>query len=138
MQKRSKARRLRSPALPLVRAQSRDLLAHPDFATREARRSRRREVNGLIQSIVAEMDTATLTRRLDEAEVPCGPIYSVDEAFKDPQAKYLGLAQSLTATDGKEIALPRQPFSLSRTPSRLARRTPEFAEHSDEVLAEFA
>jgi crotonobetainyl-CoA:carnitine CoA-transferase CaiB-like acyl-CoA transferase len=114
-----------------------DLIAHPDFATREARRSRRREVNGLIQSIVAEMDTATLTRRLDEAEVPCGPIYSIDEAFNDPQAKHLGLAQSLTATDGKEIALPRQPFSLSRTPSELVRRTPEFAEHTDEVLAEF-
>jgi crotonobetainyl-CoA:carnitine CoA-transferase CaiB-like acyl-CoA transferase len=114
-----------------------DLIAHPDFATREARRGRRREVNGLIQSIVAEMDTATLTRRLDEAEVPCGPIYSVDEAFNDPQAKHLGLAQSLTATDGKEIALPRQPFSLSRTPSELVRRTPEFAEHTDEVLAEF-
>jgi crotonobetainyl-CoA:carnitine CoA-transferase CaiB-like acyl-CoA transferase len=114
-----------------------DLIAHPDFATREARRSRRREVNGLIQSIVAEMDTATLTRRLDEAEVPCGPIYSIDEAFNDPQARHLGLAQTLTATDGKEIALPRQPFGLSRTPSKLVRRTPEFAEHSDEVLAEF-
>jgi crotonobetainyl-CoA:carnitine CoA-transferase CaiB-like acyl-CoA transferase len=114
-----------------------DLIAHPDFATREARRSRRREVNGLIQSIVAEMDTATLTRRLDEAEVPCGPIYSIDEAFNDPQARHLGLAQTLTATDGREISLPRQPFGLSRTPSKLVRRTPEFAEHSDEVLAEF-
>jgi crotonobetainyl-CoA:carnitine CoA-transferase CaiB-like acyl-CoA transferase len=114
-----------------------DLIAHRDFSTREARRSRRREVNGLIQSIVAEMDTATLTRRLDEAEVPCGPIYSIDEAFNDPQARHLGLAQTLTATDGKEIALPRQPFGLSRTPSKLVRRTPEFAEHSDEVLAEF-
>jgi formyl-CoA transferase len=114
-----------------------DLIAHPDFATREARRSRRREVNGLIQSIVGDMDTATLTRRLDEAEVPCGPIYSIDEAFNDPQARHLGLAQTLTATDGKEIALPRQPFGLSRTPSKLVRRTPEFAEHTDEVLAEF-
>lgn len=114
-----------------------DLIEHPDFATREARRSRRREVNGLIQSIVGEMDTATLTRQLDEAEVPCGPIYSIAEAFNDPQAKHLGLAQNLTATDGREIALPRQPFGLSRTPSKLVRSTPEFAEHTDEVLAEF-
>jgi crotonobetainyl-CoA:carnitine CoA-transferase CaiB-like acyl-CoA transferase len=114
-----------------------DLIDHPDFATREVRRKRRREVNGLIQSITAEMDTATLMRRLEEAEVPCGPIYSIEEAFKDPQAKHLVLGERVTATDGKEIALPRQPFRLSRTPSTIATRTPEFAEHTDEVLAEF-
>jgi crotonobetainyl-CoA:carnitine CoA-transferase CaiB-like acyl-CoA transferase len=43
----------------------------------------------------------------------------------------------VTATDGSQITLPRQPFRLSRTPSALAVRTPEFAEHTDEVLAEF-
>jgi formyl-CoA transferase len=114
-----------------------DLIDHPDFATREVRRKRRQEVNSLIQSITAEMDTATLMRRLDAAEVPCGPIYSVEEAFNDPQARHLGLGQHVTTTDGKEITLPRQPFRLSRTPSAIAVRTPEFAEHTDEVLAEF-
>ena len=84
------------------------------------------------------MDTATLMQKLEEAEVPCGPIYSVAEAFNDPQAKHLGLGQSVTATDGNEITLPRQPFRLTRTPSTLAVRTPEFAEHTDEILAEFA
>jgi len=113
-----------------------DLIDHPDFATREVRRKRRAEVNALIQSITAEMDTATLTRRLEEAEVPCGPIYTVAEAFNDPQARHLGLGQPVTATDGREITLPRQPFRLSRTPSTLRTRTPEFAEHTDEVLRE--
>jgi formyl-CoA transferase len=114
-----------------------DLAEHPDFATREIRRKRRAEVNGLIQGITAEMDTATLMRRLEEAEVPCGPIYSIAEAFNDPQAKHLALGETVTASDGREITLPRQPFRLSRTPSSLAVRTPEFAEHTDEVLAEF-
>ena len=75
--------------------------------------------------------------KLEAAEVPCGPIYSIDEAFNDPQARHLGLGQTVTATDGKDITLPRQPFRLSRTPSTLAVRTPEFAEHTDELLAEF-
>ena len=83
------------------------------------------------------MNTATLMAKLEAAEVPCGPIYSIEEAFNDPQAKHLGLSQTVTATDGKEIKLPRQPFTLSRTPSAIARRTPEFAEHTDEILAEF-
>jgi crotonobetainyl-CoA:carnitine CoA-transferase CaiB-like acyl-CoA transferase len=114
-----------------------DLIEHPDFATREVRRKHRAEVNALIQSITAEIDTATLMHRLEEAEVPCGPIHTVAEAFNDPQAKHLRLGQTVTATDGREITLPRQPFRLSRTPSTLAARTPEFAEHTDEVLSEY-
>jgi crotonobetainyl-CoA:carnitine CoA-transferase CaiB-like acyl-CoA transferase len=114
-----------------------DLIDHPDYATREARRARRAEVNHLIQSITETMDSATLMAKLDAAEVPCGPIYNMEQAFNDPQAQHLGLTQSVTATDGHDIVLPRQPFRLSRTPSTLARRTPEFAEHTDEVLAEF-
>ena len=101
------------------------------------RRQRRQEVNALIQGITEQMDTAALTAKLDAAEVPCGPIYTIEQAFNDPQARHLKLGQTVTATDGKEITLPRQPFRLSRTPSKLARRTPEFAEHTDEVLAEF-
>ena len=114
-----------------------DLIEHPDFATREVRRKRRAEVNALIQGITAEIDTATLMLRLEEAQVPCGPIYTVAEAFNDPQAKHLRLGQTVTAADGREITLPRQPFRLSRTPSKLAVRTPEFAEHTDEVLSDF-
>ncbi len=109
----------------------------PNFATREVRRKRRKEVNGLIAEIIAEMDSATLLAKLDAAEVPGGPIYTIEQAYSDPQAKHMQLTQAVTATDGKEMKLPRQPFTLNRTPSTLATRTPEFAEHTDEVLREF-
>jgi crotonobetainyl-CoA:carnitine CoA-transferase CaiB-like acyl-CoA transferase len=112
-------------------------IEHPDYATREIRRKRRKEINDEIAAIVAEMDTATVIAKLESAEVPCGPIYTIDQAYNDPQAKHLKLTQTVIATDGKEMVLPRQPFTLSRTPSRLVRRTPEFAEHTDELLAEF-
>jgi crotonobetainyl-CoA:carnitine CoA-transferase CaiB-like acyl-CoA transferase len=114
-----------------------DLIDHPDYASREARRARRKEVNSLIQDIVGKMDSATLMQKLQAAEVPCGPIYSIEQAFGDPQAKHLELVQTVTDTNGKDMALPRQPFRLSRTASKLAVRTPEFGEHTDEVLTEF-
>jgi formyl-CoA transferase len=114
-----------------------DLVDHPDFATREVRRKRRKEVNALIQGITETMDSATLIAKLEAAEVPCGPIYTMGQAFDDPQAKHLQLSQTVTAVDGKPLPLQRQPFGLSRTPSTLTRRTPEFAEHTDELLSEF-
>ena len=110
----------------------------PEFAThREVRRKRRKEINGMIADIIAEMDSATLLGKLEAAEVPGGPIYTIEQAYNDPQAKHMELTQTVTATDGKQMRLPRQPFTLSRTGSRLMTRTPEFAEHTDEVLAEF-
>ncbi|HTP93913.1 MAG TPA: CoA transferase [Xanthobacteraceae bacterium] len=112
-------------------------ISHPDFATREARRARRKEVNGMIAAIIAEMDTATVLAKLDAAEVPGGPIYTIEQAYGDPQAKHMKLTQTVTAADGKPMTLPRQPFTLSRTGSTLKTRTPEFAEHTDEVLKEF-
>jgi len=112
-------------------------ISHPDFATREARRARRKEVNGMIAAIIAEMDTATVLAKLDAAEVPGGPIYTIEQAYGDPQAKHMKLTQTVTAADGKPMTLPRQPFALSRTGSTLKTRTPEFAEHTDEVLKEF-
>jgi formyl-CoA transferase len=114
-----------------------DLTDHPDYATREVRRKRRAEINALIQSITEQMDTATLIAKLQAAEVPCGPIYNLEQAFADPQSKHLGLSQTVTAHDGQAINLPRQPFTLNRTPSTIAVRTPEFAEHTDEILREF-
>jgi crotonobetainyl-CoA:carnitine CoA-transferase CaiB-like acyl-CoA transferase len=114
-----------------------DWIDNPDFATREVRRKRRKEVNGAIADIIAEMDSVTLLAKLDAAEVPGGPIYTIEQAYNDPQARYLKLTQTVTAHDGKEMQLPRQPFTLSRTGSVLATRTPEFAEHTNEILQEF-
>lgn len=110
---------------------------HPDFATREVRRKRRKQINRLIADIIAEMDCATLLAKLEAAEVPGGPIYTIEQAYNDPQAKHMKLTQTIAGIGGKVMALPRQPFALSRTGSVLATRTPEFAEHTDEVLAEF-
>jgi crotonobetainyl-CoA:carnitine CoA-transferase CaiB-like acyl-CoA transferase len=114
-----------------------DWIDDPDFATREVRRKRRKEVNDAIAAIIAEMDTATLLAKLDAAEVPGGPIYTVEQAYNDPQASHMKLTQTVTAHDGKEMRLPRQPFTLSRTGSVLKTRTPEFAEHTNEILGEF-
>jgi crotonobetainyl-CoA:carnitine CoA-transferase CaiB-like acyl-CoA transferase len=68
--------------------------------------------------------------------VPCGPIYSIDQMFEDDQVKYLGIAQDVPNAENRHIRLVGQPVTLSRTPSRMAARPPEFGE-TEEVLAEF-
>ncbi len=69
--------------------------------------------------------------------MPCGPINSIDQVFADEQVKHLGIAQSAARPDGKQQTFVGQPFSLSRTPSKIVATPPELGQHTDEVLKEF-
>ena len=57
--------------------------------------------------------------------------------FADAQVEHLGIAQDVPNDEGRHIRLVGQPFTLSRTPSKMAARPPEFGEQTDEVLTEF-
>jgi crotonobetainyl-CoA:carnitine CoA-transferase CaiB-like acyl-CoA transferase len=113
-----------------------DLMDHPDYATPKARRGRRDELNSIITGITRQMTTSTLVERLNQAGIPCGPIYTIDQTFADPQVKHLGIAQSVQSAKLGTINLVGQPFTLSRTPSRLQRAAPDFGEHTDRILGE--
>ena len=68
--------------------------------------------------------------------MPCGPIYSIDQVYADPQVEHLGMAQKVKLKD-KTIRMAGQPMALSRTPSRLVARPPALGEHTNTVLKEF-
>lgn len=68
--------------------------------------------------------------------MPAGPIYKMDEMFADPQVKHLKIAQSVKGK-GRALNMLAQPFTMSRTKSRLATRPPELGEHTVPVLKEF-
>ena len=74
---------------------------------------------------------------MNTAGIPCGPIYTIDQAFADPQVRHLGIAQHVKSPALGDITLIGQPFTLSRTPSRLVAGAPEYGEHTDAILAEF-
>ncbi|MBB43144.1 MAG: formyl-CoA transferase [Rhodospirillaceae bacterium] len=68
--------------------------------------------------------------------VPCGPIYTVDQTFSDPQVQHLGIAWNMESPDLGEISVLGQPFSLSSAVASVRRHTPNIGEHTDEVLLE--
>lgn len=56
---------------------------------------------------------------------------------QDAQVKLLGMAQDVPNDDNRHIRLVGRPVTLSRTPSKIVARPPEFGEQTDEVLTEF-
>ena len=99
------------------------------------RRSRNRAA---LYEIIAETTSASLARewieRLNAIGVPCGPIYTIDQVFADPQVQALGIAQSVTHPKLGETTLVGQPVELSRTPGKIEAPTPAHGAHTDDVL----
>ena len=112
-------------------------ITNPDYATAPERSKNRDALNAEINKLTETKSTETWVRELNAAGVPCGPIYAIDQMFEDAQVKHLGMAQDVPNDDNRHIRLVGQPFTLSRTPSRMAARPPEFGEQTEEVLAEF-
>ncbi|HXQ53388.1 MAG TPA: CoA transferase [Stellaceae bacterium] len=113
-----------------------DLIDHPDYAKPGARRKNREALNALIEEITSKQPSAAWIEKMNAAGIPCGPIYSIDQTFADPQVRHLGIAQKVVSKALGEITILGQPVILSRTPSHLAMAAPDYGEHTDAVLAE--
>ena len=113
-----------------------DLIAHPDFATKGARQTNRKALNEIIEAVTMRLTSTQLLEKLEKADVPAGVIYDIGQTFADPQVKHLEMSQKVISSKLGELNMMRQPVQLSRTPSRIACSTPEFGEHTDEIMRE--
>ena len=111
-----------------------ELINHPDYATGTARSDNRDALNQRLSVLIRQKTSAEWVEILNNAGVPCGPIYNIDEMFDDPQVKHLGMAVPLAHQTLGDIEIVGQAAALSRTPSRIHAATPELGQHTDEIL----
>jgi formyl-CoA transferase len=116
-----------------------ELIKREEYSTGALRLKNRDALNAELNVITAKKSNAEWQDILDKAGVPTGPIYSIDQMFADPQVKHLGLAAPVPteSQDGRALTVVAQPFTLSRTPSKMVAPPPDVGEHNDEVLKEF-
>ena len=89
-----------------------DLAQEPDYAT-AAGRSKHRDALGKRIETITRMDSAAAwVERLNAAEVPCGPIYAMDQVFRGPAGAAPG--------DGPTRRPPRDGTDRNRRPSHQA------------------
>ncbi len=114
----------------------RDLLEREDFKGEANRSKNRVALNAEINRSLAARTTAEWIAILGAAEVPCGPIYAIDQMFADPQVQHIRAAATVKSRRLGEFRIVNQAVTLSRTPASIATAPPEVGEHTDEVLAE--
>src|SRR5882757_6575361 len=67
-----------------------DLLEREEFKGEQNRSKNRVALNAEINKALAARNTAEWIEILTRGEVPCGPIYAIDQVFADPQVKHIG------------------------------------------------
>jgi crotonobetainyl-CoA:carnitine CoA-transferase CaiB-like acyl-CoA transferase len=112
------------------------LLDDPRFATNRLRGEHRAELLGVVQPIFQKLPRGEWLDRFRARGIPCGPINTLDEVYRDPQVKHLGIVQEVDHPSAGRIKLAGSPIRAddSQLPVRLP--PPRLGEHTEEVLRE--
>lgn len=119
--------------LAVVMARS-GMPAPDDWAALKNREKDREKVDEHVGAWTARHDRDELLRICEEAQVPCGPIYSIDEIFEDPH--YAARGNILKMQDDRvgELPIPNLVPRLSDTPGSVNWLGPRLGEHNDEIF----
>jgi formyl-CoA transferase/CoA:oxalate CoA-transferase len=108
----------------------------PKFATNAKRVENRAEIVKIIEDLIVTKNGEEWLAILNEAGVPCGPIYTVDKIFEDPQVLHRGMMQELDHPTAGPIKVTGIPVKLSDTPGEITLPPPFLGQHTQEILTE--
>jgi formyl-CoA transferase len=113
------------------------LLNDPDYRTGPLRSKNRKALNEKIAEITKKRPSAYWIELLNEVGVPCGPLYTIDQVFADPQVQHLEMARPVHHPKLGDIKVVGQAINMTRTPEPAELRpTPDLGQHTDDVLRE--
>jgi crotonobetainyl-CoA:carnitine CoA-transferase CaiB-like acyl-CoA transferase len=111
-----------------------DLRDEPRYQTNPERLVDRALLNGIFAAEFIKHTTEHWVELLNEAGVPCGPIYNMQQVFDDPQVRHLKIATPITHHLRGEVRVINQPIKLSRTPASVTQAQPDLGANNHDVL----
>lgn len=115
-----------------------ELGADPRFKSPSARLQRHAEVNEIVAAWVAQrtVDDVLAVLGPEGANVPCGPVMTVDRLVEDPHVRAREMLVDLPHPTLGTIPVTGVPFKLSRSPGKVRHLGPDLGEHNDEIYGE--
>ncbi len=112
-----------------------ELAADPAYATPEARLHHLDEVFGIVEQWTQKFTKFEVLDKLNEIDVPCGPILSTKDLIEDPSLNASGMIATVDHPTRGTFKTVGSPLGLSDTPIVIV-PSPGIGEHSEEILRE--
>jgi formyl-CoA transferase len=107
--------------------------------SRFEKNSNRVENRGVLIAAVSEIflgrETDAWLKLLNEAEVPCAPVQTVDQVFKAPQVLHREMLVQVEHPTAGTVRMAGIPVKFSATPASVRLPPPLLGQHTEEVLA---
>lgn len=112
-----------------------DLFEDPKYRDNTARMKNRRELTQIINEELSKCDKEYWAQRLVESGIPAGPIFTLDEVFRDSHVRSSGCIANIEHPTLGQLDLIANPIALNesgRLPMRLP--PPLLGEHTVNIL----
>jgi len=110
--------------------------ADPRFDSPAKRSANRGELNALIAERLRTRTTAEWVEALNQAGVPCGPVYGMDEVFADPQVEHLEMTEPVQHPTLGRLDILRNAVRMTDGPATVRTPSPDIGANTDAVLTE--
>jgi crotonobetainyl-CoA:carnitine CoA-transferase CaiB-like acyl-CoA transferase len=113
-----------------------ELAADDRYKSNEMRVRNRDELVEKLQAVIGEKPTKHWVEGLEQVNVTCGPINTIEQVFADPQIKARGMELDMPhpATGEAPVHLIASPIRMSKTGAEYRHAPPMLGQHTEEVL----
>jgi crotonobetainyl-CoA:carnitine CoA-transferase CaiB-like acyl-CoA transferase len=110
-----------------------DLSTDERMATNAGRVTHEQEIDQVLAQWCAASTSTAAIAALEQARVPVGPIYNVEDMLADPHFNSRGLFEEVII-DGKPLKIPAMVPKLSATPGATRWPGPKLGSHNQEIF----
>ena len=113
-----------------------ELASDPKYVTIAQRNAHRDELIPKLAAVLRQWPSAEWIEKLEAANVPCGPINTIDKVFADPQVQARGMRVDLPHPRAGTLPSIANPVRFASAPIEYTHAPPVLGQHTDEVLEE--
>jgi crotonobetainyl-CoA:carnitine CoA-transferase CaiB-like acyl-CoA transferase len=112
-----------------------ELADDPRFANNADRVENRQKLIPILSEIFMTQTTEHWVAALNQANVPCAPVQTIDQVFAAPQVLHRNMLVEVDHPTAGKVRMAGIPVKFSATPASVRLPPPLLGEHNDEVLS---
>ncbi len=114
-----------------------DMANDPLYASNQGRADHAEFIDSVIEDWTLQHSMDEVRRILDEASVPVGPIYGINDIVNDEHYQARDMLKEIVLPDGVKMTVPGIVPKLSETPGDIEWNGPILGAHNEEIYKDF-